>query len=375
MGIVSRLAQLPARLFVRGRTAADVDGLDAFPAEGSLPREQPRPVAAATPVARPASRVSFRRSVQGMIVVGAATLAGAGLYTSRPATAASTGVLRVETDPPHAQVQIDGHAEGAAPLTRTLTAGSHNITIAQGARNRTLAVDVVAGITAVHHLELGVEAAAVAPAPPALGALDVVTTPAHAAVTIDGVGRGYSPVTVTALAAGSHDVVIATGDATYRRTVQVQGGATASLVVGNTPASTFGWLAARTSVPLQIIEQGAVVGTTESDRIMLPVGDHQFEFVSGALGFRATRKVTIASGRVTTLAVDLPQVPLSVNAVPWAEVWIDGTRAGETPIGNLLQGIGTHEVVFRNPQFGERRRTVVVTVDTPARISVDMRQP
>jgi hypothetical protein len=370
MGMLTRMAQVSARMFSGGRTASDADGLDAFPAEGSLPREQPRPAA---PVAR--SRVSWQRSVQGVLVLATATLAGVGLYSSRPATAASTGVLRVETDPKHAMVQIDGHAEGLAPLTRTLSAGSHHISVTEGLRARAIDIDVLAGVTTVHHVELGKEAPVVeAPPPAATGALEIVTTPAHAAITIDGVGRGFSPVTVAALSVGSHEVVVSTGDATYRRTVQVQPGATASLVVGNTPASTFGWLSARTPVPLQILEQGAVVGTTESDRIMLPVGDHQFEFVNASLGFRSTRRVSIASNRVTALSVDLPQVPVSVNAVPWAEVWIDGTRVGETPIGNLSQSIGTHEILFRNPQFGERRRTIVVTASAPARVSIDMRQ-
>jgi hypothetical protein len=65
---------------------------------------------------------------------------------------------------------------------------------------------------------------------------------------------------------------------------------------------------------------------------------------------------------------------VSINAVPWAEVTIDGTRVGETPLGNLPQTLGPHEIVFRHPQFGERRVNTVVTMKEANRISVDMRQ-
>ena len=65
---------------------------------------------------------------------------------------------------------------------------------------------------------------------------------------------------------------------------------------------------------------------------------------------------------------------MSINAIPWAEVFIDGTRVGETPLGNLPQTLGPHEIVFRHPQLGERRVNAMVTLKETARISIDMRQ-
>ena len=71
------------------------------------------------------------------------------------------------------------------------------------------------------------------------------------------------------------------------------------------------------------------------------------------------------------LSLVLPRSVIHVNAVPWAEVSIDGTRAGETPIGNYAVSIGTHQVVFTHPQYGERRQSVTVTATAPARAWVD----
>ena len=42
---------------------------------------------------------------------------------------------------------------------------------------------------------------------------------------------------------------------------------------------------------LPVVEGDRLIGSTESDRIMLPVGDHSFEFANDSLGFRTTRAV------------------------------------------------------------------------------------
>ena len=49
------------------------------------------------------------------------------------------------------------------------------------------------------------------------------------------------------------------------------------------------------------------------------------------------------------------------NAQPWADVWVNGEKQGETPIGNITVPIGTHEVVFRQPRDKVRKRVVFIT--------------
>jgi serine/threonine-protein kinase len=65
---------------------------------------------------------------------------------------------------------------------------------------------------------------------------------------------------------------------------------------------------------------------------------------------------------------------MSFNAIPWAEVWIDGQQVGETPLANVSVAIGTHDVLFRHPELGEKHVRSVVTPAAPAKVSVDMRQ-
>ena len=134
-----------------------------------------------------------------------------------------------------------------------------------------------------------------------------------------------------------------------------------------------GWLTVKAPFSLEIREEGRIVGTTDADRLMLAAGPHTIELVNETLGYKVTRTVQVMPGKVASLAVDLPKGVVNLNAMPWAEVWVDGQRVGETPIGNLSIPIGPHEVVFRHPQFGEKRHAISVTMSGPTRVSVDMK--
>jgi hypothetical protein len=66
---------------------------------------------------------------------------------------------------------------------------------------------------------------------------------------------------------------------------------------------------------------------------------------------------------MTNVKIAVPNGRISINAVPWADVLIDGTAAGQTPLANLSLPIGSHEITFRHPQFGEKKQTVVVKAE------------
>jgi hypothetical protein len=139
-------------------------------------------------------------------------------------------------------------------------------------------------------------------------------------------------------------------------------------------APLAGWISAKMPFAVEIREKGRLVGTTEADRLMLAAGSHDLEFVNEALSYRATRTVQVAPGRVLAIALEVPRGVVNINAAPWAEVFVDGHSVGETPIGNLAVPIGPHEIVFKHPQFGEKRHAVSVTAGPPVRISVEMKQ-
>ncbi len=125
---------------------------------------------------------------------------------------------------------------------------------------------------------------------------------------------------------------------------------------------------------MQVIEKGYALGASPGNPISLPVGHHEIELVNESIGFRATRAVDVSAGRTVPIVVSLPKGSVSFNAIPWAEVWADGEKIGETPVANVEMNAGPHEVSFRHPQLGERKLTVIVPVNGPQRVSMDMRK-
>ena len=318
----------------------------------------------------PPRRSSGGAWLGGVAVLGIALSAGVWTFKWPLTGQTQTGALRLESEPSGAVVDIDGSPRGLTPITVELSPGTHAVVLTHGDDTQQISAAVTAGSTNTHHFRW----ASAPAAETAYGRLQVSSDPAGAPVTVDGEQRGVSPLTIDQLEPGDHQVVVQVLGRTHRRTVNVESGATASLVFTNAPTGAeSGWLAPRSSTQLHILERGRLIGTTESDRLLLPVGNHQLEFVADALGFRARRTVTISAGQTTTVAVSLPQATVNLNAVPWADVSIDGKEIGQTPIANLLLPIGVHQVVFRHPQFGEKHAAVTVSLQESARVAVDMR--
>ena len=117
-----------------------------------------------------------------------------------------------------------------------------------------------------------------------------------------------------------------------------------------------------------------VLGTSDTSRIAVPAGQRNVELTSATLGYRTQRRVQVAPGQTTVISLDVPTGTLHINALPWAQVAVDGRAIGETPIANLSLPIGNHEVVFRHPELGEQRQTVVVKPGPPVRVGVDLRK-
>jgi hypothetical protein len=287
---------------------------------------------------------------------------------------AATGTLAIETDPAGLDVIVDGRAVGRSPIELALPEGMRSVVLKQGALSRTVAVTVTRGETVRHRFEF---VAPVAPAAASTGTLQITSDPPRAALVVDGVARGVTPLTVPDLAAGTHTLAVRFAGGTVEQKVDITQGTTGSvhIVAPQTPVTAPGWLTVDVASPLQIFEQDKLVGTTNIGRLLLPPGTHVLDFASDELGFRAQRTVTVKPNAAAEVRLDLPAVTLSINAQPWAEVFVDGERVGETPIGTLSRSIGRHEIVLRHPELGERRRSVTLTTNGPNRISVDMRRP
>jgi len=302
------------------------------------------------------------------IALGEGALIASRAYR-KPAAAPSLGTLSLQTNPPGVAVFVDGVAHGNTPARLSLAAGSHIVELRGRGVPRVVPVTVTAGVESSQYLEL--------PVTPSTGSLLVQSDPAGARVSVDGVDRGVSPVSVADLAPGEHEVVFQPeGGAAVKQRVVIEAGVTSTVlapVPTAAPGPVSGWVSIDAPVAMEIHENGRLIGTTDSDRIMLAAGRHQIELVNDTLGYRAKRTIQVPPGKTMPLSVELPMGVINLNASPWAEVWIDGRRAGDTPLGNFPIAIGPHEVVFRHPQLGEKRQAVSVTLKAPVRLSVDMK--
>jgi len=82
--------------------------------------------------------------------------------------------------------------------------------------------------------------------------------------------------------------------------------------------------------------------------------------------------VDIKAGQIVPLTISPPDGRVSVNAVPWAQVSINGRLVGDTPLGNLSLPVGEHEITFRHPQLGEQIQKVIVKSGVQTRVSASL---
>jgi hypothetical protein len=214
-----------------------------------------------------------------------------------------------------------------------------------------------------------VAAAGVAPTTETTGGLAIDTQPSGAKVALDGVDVGVAPLKLDSVSPGKHVVVVTTDAATIRRTIRVEPGRVVSLDV---PVFS-GWVSVFSPIPLDIAAEGKTLGNTDTGKILLSPGKHALTLSNSEFGFSDTRTVEIQPGEERPLNIE-PKGIVNVNAHPWAEVWIDGKKAGDTPIANLAVLMGTRIFTFKHPQYGERRVTVTVT-STAGAVSVDFTKP
>jgi hypothetical protein len=335
---------------------------------------------------RPAPTSTRMKLLSLGAAVAVVLLLALGVYqvlSMRSTSAAGPGsaTLSVESTPAGATVLIDGTPRGKTPLRLELSEGGHKLDVSHAGATRHVPLTLAAGTITAHSFEF-----AAAPAPVAAdAAIEVRSEPAGARVLVDGVARGTTPIVVTGLTAGRHEVQVGGPFRTVTKTVTLA--AKEQLRFVATPARTAspesesarparaaagtGFIAIQSPIVLRVVRNGDFVGTSEDARLSLPVGPQVIGLENESVGFRDVRTVDVIAGKVTPVPVVLPKGEISINARPWAEVFVDGNRIGETPVSQLSLPVGIHEILFRHPDFGERRASVVVKIGATGRAFTD----
>jgi hypothetical protein len=274
-----------------------------------------------------------------------------------------------------------------APADRATAAEADGHELAESPRGeRMLAWPTRAGwvVAAVFAIVAGVEAMSIArlesarPAPPAPRAPIVVDSPEGGdAVIVDGRQIGVTPLSL----AVTSDV----------RSIRIQPRPAPQVPAAQEPAAPSerpasnavtlaaaqaaarerrGGLRLASPVEVSVLEGERVLGSSADGPIVITAGHHELDFINSALGYRSHQAVDITAGEIRPMKIAPPDGRVSVNAVPWAQVTIDGNAVGETPLANLPLPIGDHEITFHHPQFGDQRQHVLVKSNALTRVSV-----
>jgi PEGA domain len=222
--------------------------------------------------------------------------------------------------------------------------------------------------------------------PPAVAQINLVTNDPGAPVKVDGRLAGVTPLDlsisseVRSISVGSslalplkQETVGSTGqDSEARR--ERAGADPRPGTVPVPPAPRSGGIRVSSPIELEVFEGDTRLGSTATGIVSAPAGRHEVDLINSVLGYRSRHVIDVKAGQVVTVAVVPPNGRININAVPWAEVLVDGKPVGETPIGNLSIALGEHEIVFRHPQLGEVRRTAVVRSDAVTRVSANLQR-
>jgi PEGA domain len=227
-----------------------------------------------------------------------------------------------------------------------------------------------------------------APAAAKIAEVNLETPDPGATVMVDGRSAGVTPlqlkigpeirsISVVSPAPKQELVVGSTGQQNAspasRTDRTAEPAARPAAAVAAVPApQRLGGIRLSSPIELEVFDGDRRLGSSATGIVPTPAGRRELDFVNSVLGFRSRRIVDIKDGQVVSIAISPPNGRININAVPWAEVLVDGKLVGETPIGNLSIPLGEHEIVFRHPQFGELRRTATVRSDAITRVSVTL---
>jgi hypothetical protein len=196
----------------------------------------------------------------------------------------------------------------------------------------------------------------------------VKTTPAGAKVLVDGKARGVTPLTLTDLSPGRHEVVLESNAGTIHRTVTVAANETAEI-----DESIFsGWVAVFAPFEVSISENGRVLRPDERNQILLPPGIHQIRLTNKRLSYDSVQRVEVKPGETVALQLTPDPSTLTVTASEAAEVWLDGAKVGDTPVSSFPVPLGSHDLVVKRVSGGERRFPITVSA-SPFTLHVDFK--
>ncbi len=291
----------------------------------------------------------------------------------------AAGSIAVRSIPGEAAITLDGAHQGMTPLgsdaliIENVDPGPHQLVVSKrGYQDAHHQFWIGSGQRSEIRLTLTATSSTA-------GSLSIISSPTGADVQIDGEYRGRTPLTVSGLTAGRHQVALdLPGYVRSTTSVDIQNGVMTYLDPALTRSAAVGY------VSIVSNPAGAFVYVDDTYRGVTPVtvamatGSRRVELDrSGYADWSSSVQVT--SGTTIYMNAEMQRLAASttgsiaVSSVPaGAEVALDGSNRGVTPTyGDLeLRDIptGSHTLVLRLDGYDEYRITVQVSPDATVKV-------
>jgi len=114
-------------------------------------------------------------------------------------------------------------------------------------------------------------------------------------------------------------------------------------------ASSVARLNLTANLPAVAFLDGRRLGPLPLSRARVPAGTHRLRVTATGLEAVHQERMVIAGGASLTREVRFAKGKLNIDAEPWADVWVDGARLGQTPLAGREVWEGTHAVRLTGP--------------------------
>lgn len=256
---------------------------------------------------------------------------------------APTGALEIHTEPEGAQIYLDGQPVGHTPkLLERVAVGPHRVELVLAPYARAVQEIQLGPERRLLHVRLELS----------WGALEIVTRPEGASVSLDGMPRGATPLILPEIPVGEHHLLVAKppGYRPQERRLSIQPGHRETVVIDLEPH--YGTVSITSNpVGAAIFVAGTPYGKTPQS-LQLPPGTYHVLVQKEPLYLPQERRIVVQPGEETGvfIALDPAYGTLTITSdPPGAAVSVAGNPQGKTPQTVQLPP-GTYRVVV---QMGE----------------------
>jgi len=285
--------------------------------------------------------------------------------TAAPAvTLDGVGDLYVATDPPGANVVIDGSpVSGQTPITlQGYKAGFHKIDVTDGARYGTTTITLKKDDLLKVNIKMQ----------SGKGTLKIFVQPDGADVVLDGKSCGAPPLKLDNIAAGKHELQISkNGFFTDKKTVTLGIG---ELQTVNVTLSPVSYLSLTVKPEANVTVNGKPAQKDKAGLIIVPAGEVTVRIDKQGYD-TSVSAVTVAPGETKKLGVQLVSAYGTLKVItepPGAKVLLNNQPAGVTPYENAKLEPGTYSVQVDLADYESQLRSVTVLKNETKEISSKM---